>query len=107
MLVSEVPPFAVQLIILASCSVGILLVLVLLNLRMSRRLATLEKSMIQLSERGHEGEVGGGADVSPGGAFEAFLEEDPAREQMSKSEQFAAYRQWRHEKGMNWGGSGT
>ena len=37
-------------------------------------------------------------------AFEQFLAEDPARISMPKSEQFAAYRQWRKDKGMNWSG---
>jgi len=45
------------------------------------------------------------AETSPGGAFEAFLSEDPTRRQMSKGEQFAAFRQWRSEKGMNWSNS--
>jgi hypothetical protein len=34
--------------------------------------------------------------------FASFLAEDPARGQMSKKEQFAAFRRWREEKGMNW-----
>lgn len=34
--------------------------------------------------------------------FEAFLAEDPSRTQMLKSEQSAAYRQWRKERGMTW-----
>lgn len=42
------------------------------------------------------------AETSPGGAFEAFLGENPERRGLTKSEQFAAYRQWRHEKGLNW-----
>lgn len=43
-----------------------------------------------------------GAETSPGGAFEAFLAEDPARRELSKGEQFSAYRKWRQENGMNW-----
>ncbi|HEX5790836.1 MAG TPA: hypothetical protein VFY13_06760 [Luteolibacter sp.] len=35
-------------------------------------------------------------------AFERFLAEDPARVTLPKSEQAAAYRQWRRENGMNW-----
>ncbi len=42
------------------------------------------------------------ADSSVGGAFELFLSEDPSRRDLTKAEQFAAYREWRHEKGMNW-----
>lgn len=40
-----------------------------------------------------------------GGAFEAFLAEDPKRHLMTKADQSAAFRQWRREKGMNWSNS--
>jgi hypothetical protein len=36
------------------------------------------------------------------GAFEAFLGEDPERRKLEKREQFAAYRKWRKERGLNW-----
>jgi hypothetical protein len=35
--------------------------------------------------------------------FEEFLAEDPSREEMSKSEQSAAFRQWRQDRGFTWG----
>lgn len=34
--------------------------------------------------------------------FAAFLAEDPARGELPKKEQFAAFRRWREEKGLNW-----
>lgn len=34
--------------------------------------------------------------------FERFLEEDPARRDLPKKEQFAAFRRWRDEQGLNW-----
>lgn len=34
--------------------------------------------------------------------FAQFLAEDPGRAQLPKKEQFAAFRRWREEKGMNW-----
>ncbi len=34
--------------------------------------------------------------------FAAFLEEDPARRELPKREQFAAFRKWREDKGLNW-----
>lgn len=34
--------------------------------------------------------------------FAQFLAEDPDRAQLPKKEQFAAFRRWRDEKGMNW-----
>lgn len=35
-------------------------------------------------------------------SFALFLAEDPARALLPKKEQFAAFRRWREEKGMNW-----
>jgi hypothetical protein len=40
--------------------------------------------------------------VAPGTPFEEFLNEDPSRRLLSKKEQFAAYRDWRSQKGLNW-----
>lgn len=41
--------------------------------------------------------------------FQEFLDEDPSRADLPKKEQFAAFRKWRNEKGLNWsnGGGGT
>lgn len=41
-------------------------------------------------------------EVAPGTPFEEFLNEDPTRRSLSKKEQFAAYRDWRSQKGLNW-----
>ncbi len=41
-------------------------------------------------------------EVAPGTPFEEFLNEDPSRRSLSKKEQFAAYRDWRSQKGLNW-----
>ena len=35
--------------------------------------------------------------------FQEFLDEDPQRKDLPKKEQFAAFRKWRSEKGLNWG----
>lgn len=34
--------------------------------------------------------------------FDEFLEEEPSRRELPKKEQFAAFRKWRDEKGLNW-----
>ncbi len=34
--------------------------------------------------------------------FQEFLDEDPQRQDLPKKEQFAAFRKWRREKGLNW-----
>jgi len=44
-------------------------------------------------------------DSRSSGAFERFLEQDPAIKLLSKKEQSAAYRKWRQEQGMNWSNS--
>jgi hypothetical protein len=36
--------------------------------------------------------------------FALFLAEDPSRKELPKKEQFAAFRRWREERGMNWKG---
>jgi len=36
------------------------------------------------------------------GAFEKFLSDRPELRQKPKSEQFAAFRKWRKEQGLNW-----
>lgn len=36
--------------------------------------------------------------------FQEFLDEDPYRRKLPKREQFAGFRKWRSEKGLNWGG---
>jgi hypothetical protein len=38
--------------------------------------------------------------------FAQFLEEEPARRDLPKKEQFAAFRKWREEKGLNWKSAG-
>lgn len=93
------------LILLYSCA-GLLVVLLFLALRISRRLARVEKLIGQpacSAESG--GQAPSAVETSTGGAFEAFLSEDPDRRNLPKSEQFSAYRQWRHEKGLNWSNS--
>lgn len=41
-------------------------------------------------------------EASSASAFEEFLNEDPSRRELSKAEQFSAFRKWRGEKGLNW-----
>ncbi len=90
-------------LILIISAVLLLIFLVAVSFRVLKRLKRMEAILA--------GGVGGrekmDADESPqesgaGGTFEAFLNEDPARLEMSKSERFAAYRRWRQENGLNW-----
>lgn len=97
---------APTLIILLSVCAGLLVVVLLLVLRISSRLSRIEKLAGQPPSRAEFADhAPSKAETSPGGAFEAFLSEDPGRRNLTKSEQFSAYRQWRQEKGMNWSNS--
>jgi len=92
-------------ILLSSCG-GLLILILFLMFRVLLRLKRLERQLDQISKRAEPAQAAPSqAETSPGGAFEAFLAEDPERRNMPKGEQFSAYRQWRQEKGMNWSNS--
>jgi hypothetical protein len=92
-------------ILLALCAV-LLLMLLLVAFRISGLLSKLEHPARQQPGRQEAHESGpSAAENSPGGAFETFLNEDPQRRDLTKAEQFSAFRRWRQEKGMNWSNS--
>lgn len=92
-------------ILLALCAV-LLVVLLLVVIRIFSRLSKIEGFARQQPERQESLESGpSAAENSPGGAFEMFLNEDPERRELTKAEQFSAFRRWRQEKGMNWSNS--
>ncbi len=102
----QVDATAVTILLGLTLAVGILALLLIS--RISSRLHRIEIQLRQnvgkdFSEA--EEELPSVAATSRGGAFEAFLEEEPARKEMTKAEQFSAYRKWRQEKGMNWSNS--
>jgi hypothetical protein len=83
-----------------------MVVLVFLVLGMLARLRRIERMLMGRSSRPEDATPDNfHADRQAGGAFEMFLSEDPERRYLPKGEQFAAYRQWRQEKGLNWSGS--
>ncbi|MEI7910952.1 MAG: hypothetical protein WCK77_15055 [Verrucomicrobiota bacterium] len=95
---------SVILILLAVC-VGLLLVLVGLAVRGGHRLQHIErllKPRQTAREAARESAVAVAGSAASQGEFETFLAEDPARRQLSKQEQFGAYRRWRQDKGLNW-----
>jgi len=105
--IPAVPEFTSSTGFILLCSIAGLLVLVLgLAIGISRRLRRIEHWLVETDAR-REPVVppGPAAESSGGGAFEEFLGEDPARKLLSKSEQFAEYRRWRQEKGLNWSNS--
>ncbi|MBC8127571.1 MAG: hypothetical protein H8M99_10575 [Gloeobacteraceae cyanobacterium ES-bin-144] len=80
----------------------LLLVLVSLNGTYST-LKRIEKRLAEAGKQSATDESApSSAESSAGGAFEAFLDENPDLRLKSKAEQFAAYRQWRHDNGLNW-----
>lgn len=74
-----------------------LLMLVLL-VRLSSRVSRLAPPPQVVPDRDAREEI----PAVSAGAFEAFLAEDPARRELPKKDQFAAFRRWRAEKGLNW-----
>lgn len=64
--------------------------------RIERRLAeppsSTEPELQRVKSSGGEG----------GRHFEQWLDQDPARRDLPKKEQFAGFRKWRAEQGMNW-----
>jgi hypothetical protein len=94
------------LLILLGSLVGLLTLILFVLFGVSRCLGRIERRLAESASRqeGHE-RVPGPAETAAGGAFETFLKEDPARRKLPKGEQFAAYRRWRQENGMNWSNS--
>ena len=92
-----------MVVILLSAIVALLALLVAMGFGIFRRLSRMDKRLTEGMSQQVVGEAAPSlAECSAGGAFETFLNEDPERKTLSKSEQFAAYRRWRQENGMNW-----
>jgi hypothetical protein len=89
-------------ILLASLS-GLALLGLLWVAGISRTLLRMERRLAELQGPPRGAELPpSSAETSAGGAFETFLSEDPARRKLAKAEQFAEYRKWRQENGLNW-----
>ena len=92
--------------ILLCVAVGLLALLLVLGWCISKRLARIERQLAAMANHSDpDASPPSQAETQAGGAFETFLSEDPARRLMPKAEQFAAYRKWRQEKGLNWSAS--
>jgi hypothetical protein len=85
---------------------GMLALLLVLAVGILRRLKRIGLRLMELQQSRQGGESAPvAADIAAGGAFEMFLSEDAVRRELPKSEQFAEYRKWRQERGMNWSNS--
>lgn len=100
---------------LIAFAVLLVLVLVLLALILSwmgrlhgilARVAQATETLRESSARAAHGEARQAAQsAETGGAFAAYLAEDPSRALLPKREQSAQFREWRKTHGMTWGNS--
>ena len=100
----ESPESQTLLFLVCACA-GLLVILIFMLIKISSRLSRIESRLASRKTPETPEAAPSFAETSPGGAFESFLEEDPARREIPKKEQFAAYRQWRQERGLNWSAS--
>jgi hypothetical protein len=98
------PESSSSTVVILLCSVlGFVFLIAVLAFGILRSLRRIERKMAE-SQQGTRGPAlpPSAAETSAGGAFESFLNEDPARRKLAKAEQFAEYRKWRQENGLNW-----
>ncbi len=85
---------------------GFLALLVLMLFILWRKLVRIENRLNQWTPqkpaRVTSHTAAADLDSSQTSHFEEFLNEDPSRRELSKGEQFSAFRKWRQERGMNW-----
>lgn len=91
-------------LILLSLALLLLFILLMVALGIRRTLAQVQFRLHQQTDL-KEGAANAAESEAKESAFQAFLDEDPQRLGLSKSEQFAAFREWRRQKGMNWSNS--
>lgn len=91
-------------VILLAALLGVALLLILAGI--SRSLLRIERRLAEQPSPLRGADLApSSSETSAGGAFETFLSEDPARRKLTKAEQFAEYRKWRQENGLNWSNS--
>ena len=79
------------------------LVVLVMLLRLSGRLSRLSRrNAPQAPAAGKELGERRESNAEQKKSFALFLAEDPARTELPKKEQFAAFRRWRDQKGLNW-----
>jgi len=77
-------------------AIGVVLLWRIVRLLKAARSAPVASASGDLAELKHE-------ERAHNRHFEEFLAEDPSRAQLLKSEQSAAFRQWRQDRGFTWG----
>jgi hypothetical protein len=92
-----------EIALIALYSIIVLLVLILVALlRIGSKLKGIEHRLSVSEPSSLEKEAS--PETSHDGAFGKFLGERPELLALKKSEQFAAFRAWRKEQGLNWEG---
>lgn len=90
-------------VILLGTLAGLLVLLVMIVFGIARSLGRIQRDLME--SKGHVPDrqaILAAVETTNRRAFETFLREDPSRQKLAKREQFAAYRQWRKENGLNW-----
>jgi hypothetical protein len=92
-----------EITLVALYSIIVLLVLILVALiRVGSKLGSLSQRLMPPEAVSSEHELS--PEPAYDGAFGKFLGERPELLVLKKSEQFAAFRKWRKEQGLNWEG---
>ncbi len=106
MYLSASASYSVTIDILNYVCLALLLAIFFLVLRINSKLSGVSNKVRNPSSSSSSSsdseETEYNTEVAPGTPFEEFLNEDPTRRSLSKKEQFAAYRDWRSQKGLNW-----
>ncbi len=103
---SNIASFSLLSDIVGYACLALLIAIFFLVLRINSKLSGVSNKTSHVkrsnSKSGNTEETRPNVEVEPGTPFEEFLNEDPARRSLSKKEQFAAYRNWRSQMGLNW-----
>lgn len=92
-----------EIALIALYTITVLLVLIFATLiRIASKLSAMERQLADSTPSCPEKESA--PETSHDGAFGKFLGDHPELLAMKKSEQFAAFRAWRKEQGLNWEG---
>lgn len=86
--------------IVSYACLALLIAIFFLVLRINAKISNLSNRPTPKPD--HPEEPKPNIEVAPGSHFEEFLNEDPSRRSLGKKEQFAAYRNWRSQRGLNW-----
>ncbi len=91
---------AITIIVLLCVALFLLLWILTVLSRISRQLAQSSAKPVRTATAASGSPPAN--DPTPNSDFDRFIAEDPARLQLTKKEQAAAYRTWRKKQGLTW-----